>query len=445
MTGIVVSALAIIVGIIVFIVLAYKGLNPTIACLIAAVIVGLTCEGGIRTAIFDTFMSQAITFMSSILLLIVVGGLLSAILEVTHTTDALANGIIRLLGNNSVPVIIFIMTGLLTFLGVGSYQFIVAPIALGLLKMANLPRRIGLIAMMVAYNAVTYCLPGTSVTPNILPTTILGTNIYAGAGGGIFAFILAAVLGLGYVYWMLKDCKKQSLGYELAAGGPGGMPDMEPGKEDKKVPPFWTAIITVIILFILCFVFSLVKSLGFDATEAVILAQVITALWALVINFKYIDRSNWLRRISAGTTAVIPLAIMLGFISGFGAVVQNTSAFGALLSGIMSLNVSPYLLTFIGVAILAACMGNGTGALAMVLNALSPTLAAGNVNMDAVHRIATVTASTLDSMPHCTNVCVSLQVFGTTHKQSYKYVFFSTVIIPLIYAGLTTLLCMVIY
>ena len=142
---------------------------------------------------------------------------------------------------------------------------------------------------------------------------------------------------------------------------------------------------------------------------------------------------------------MIPLAVMLGFISGFGAVAQSTAAFGALLNGLIALNMSPYLLTFLGVAVLAGCMGNGTGALVMVLNALQPTLAAANANMGAVHRIATTTASTLDSLPHNTNVCVSMQVFGMTHKTSYKYVFVSTVLIPIIYAGVTTLICMLVY
>ena len=32
-----------------------------------------------------------------------------------------------------------------------------------------------------------------------------------------------------------------------------------------------------------------------------------------------------------------------------------------------------------------------------------------------------------------------------THKQSYKHVFVSTVLIPIIYAGVTTLLSMLIY
>lgn len=111
----------------------------------------------------------------------------------------------------------------------------------------------------------------------------------------------------------------------------------------------------------------------------------------------------------------------------------------------ISLNMNPYLLTFLGVMILAGCMGNGTGALVMVLNALSPTLVAAGADMGAVHRIATTTASTLDSLPHNTNVCVSMQVFGLNHKTSYKYVFVSTVLIPLVYAGVTTILCMLLY
>lgn len=443
MTSVAASAIAIILGIIVFIVLAYKGLSPILAALVAAVIIGFTAEGGPLTAIFDTFMGQAVNFMSSVLLLIVIGGLLSAVLETTGTTDSLANGIIRLLGEKSIPIVVFLMTGLLCFLGVGSYQFIVAPLALGLLKKANLSRNIGLIAMMVGYNAVTYCLPGTSVTPNLMPTAILGTNIYAGAGVGIVAFVLAAALGLGYVYWMMRDYAKRGMTFEgnvAAAGGPGAA-----ARPEDRIPPFWTTIVTVLLLFGLCFLFSMVNAFGFDATQAVVMAQLIAALWAFAVNFKYMKRETILKDISRGTLAVIPLAVMLGFISGFGAVAQSTAAFGALLSGMLSMNISPYLLTFLGVAILAGCMGNGTGALVMVLNALYPTLSASGADMGAIHRIATTTASTLDSLPHSTNVCVSIQVFGMTHKQSYKQVFISTVLIPIIYAGVTTLICMLIY
>ena len=446
MTGIAASAIAVILGIIVFIILAYKGMSPILASLVAAVIIGFTCEGGVKNAIFNTFMPQAVDFMSMVLLLIVVGGLLAAVLEITGTTDSLANGIICLLGERSIPVIVFVMTGLLCFLGVGSYQFIVAPLALGLLQKANVPRNVGLIAMMVGANAVTYCLPGTSVTPNLMPTPILGTNIYAGAVPGMVAFILATVLGLAYVYWMMRNYAKQGVGFEQSAAvisePPGGA---APANKEKAMPPFWTAVVTIILLFGLCFLFTMVPDIGLDATQAVIMAQLLAALWAFVINFKYMNKETMLKDLSNGTLAVIPLIVMLGFISGFGAVAQSTAAFSALLGSLLSMHINPYLLTFIGVAVLAGCMGNGTGALVLVLNVLYPTLAASNANMGAVHRIATTTASTLDSLPHCTNVCVSMQVFGMNHKQSYKQVFIGTVVIPLIYAGVTTLLSMLIY
>ncbi len=447
MTSIAVSGIAVVIGIVLFIILAYKGMSPILASLVAAVIIGFTCEGGVMNAVFNTFMSQAINFISAVLLLIVVGGLLAAVLEITGTTDSLANGIIRLLGERSIPVIVFVMTGLLCFLGVGSYQFIVAPLALGLLQKANIPRNVGLIAMMVGANAVTYCLPGTSVTPNLMPTTILGTNIYAGAIPGLVAFLLATILGLGYVYWMMRSYVKQGAGFEqstiLNAGPPSA--STQEAVQEKPMPPFWTAVVTIILLFGLCFLFTMVPSTGLDATQAVIMAQLLAALWAFVVNFKYMNRSTLLKDLSTGTLAVIPLIVMLGFISGFGAVAQSTAAFSALLGSLLSMNINPYLLTFIGVAVLAGCMGNGTGALVLVLNALYPTLSAANANMGAIHRIATTTASTLDSLPHCTNVCVSMQVFGLNHKSSYKYVFISTVVIPLIYAGVTTLLSMLIY
>ena len=151
-----------------------------------------------------------------------------------------------------------------------------------------------------------------------------------------------------------------------------------------------------------------------------------------------------LQQLTRGVVNVLPIAILMGFISGFGAVVQSTAAFHSLLSGLLSMNMSPYLVTFLGIAIMSACMGNGTSAMVMVLNALQPVLTTADVNYNLIHRIATTTASTTDSMPHCPNVCVAIQAFGLTHKKSYKYVFISTVCIPLVYAGAVTAVAMLI-
>lgn len=442
LTGVAISAIAIVVSIVVFIILSYKGLSPILAALLAAIIVGFTCEGGVIPAIFDTFVSQSIDFMQTILLLFVMGGLFSAVLEMTGTTDALANGIVRYLGKKSIPFVIFLISGVLCYLGVGAYQFIVAALAFGLLRKANMPRNVGLIAMLTACNAVVYCLPGTTGTPNIMPTTFLQTTIYAGAGVGIMAFVIATVLGLLYVYWMARSYAKQGVGYDQASEG-NAMAG--PSQEiDRKLPPFWTSIVTLLILFVFSALFTFVDAFGFDSTQAVIFAQIIAALWACLINFKYIKKGTILQQLTRGVVNVLPIAILMGFISGFGAVVQSTAAFHSLLSGLLSMNMSPYLVTFLGIAIMSACMGNGTSAMVMVLNALQPVLTTADVNYNLIHRIATTTASTTDSMPHCPNVCVAIQAFGLTHKKSYKYVFISTVCIPLVYAGAVTAVAMLI-
>ena len=443
LTSVAVAAIAIVASIILFIILSYKGLSPILAALLAAVIVGFTCEGGVIPAIFDTFVNQSINFIGTILLLFVMGGLFSAVLDMTGTTEALANGIVRYLGEKSIPFVIFLISGVLCYLGVGAYQFIVAALAFGLLKKANMPKNVGLIAMLTACNAVVYCLPGTTGAPNIMPTTFLNTTIYAGAGVGIMAFIIATALGLLYVYWMAHSYVKQGIGYEQQSESMEGIVKSSQEKE-RKLPPFWTAIATLLILFAFSAIFTFVDAFGFDSTQAVIFAQIIAALWACLINLKFIEKGTILSQLTRGVVNVLPIAILMGFISGFGAVVQTTSAFGSLLSGLLSLNISPYLLTFIGIAIMSACLGNGTSAMVMVLNALSPVITTSDVNYNLIHRIATTTASTTDSMPHCPNVCVAIQAFGLTHKKSYKHVFFSTVCIPLIYAGAVTVVAMLI-
>lgn len=445
LTSVAVSAIAVIASIVVFIVLSYKGLSPILAALLAAIIVGFTCEGGVISAIFDTFLNQSIDFMSTILLLFVMGGLMSAVLEMTGTTEALANGIIKYLGEKSIPFVIFLISAVLCYLGVGAYQFIVASLAFGLLKKANMPKNVGLIAMLTACNAVVYCMPGTTGAPNIIPTTVLGTNIFAGAGVGIMAFVIATVLALLYVYWMAHSFAKQGIGYEgnALAAGPG-MPGVPADSKERELPPFWTTIVTLALLFGFSALFTFVSAFGFDSAKAVIFAQIIAALWTCIINRKYIAKGTMLSQLTRGVINVLPIAVLMGFISGFGAVVQLTSAFSSLLSGLLSMNISPYLLTFLGIAIMSACLGNGTSAMVMVLNALMPVLSMSDVNYSLIHRIATTTASTTDSMPHCPNVCVAIQTFGMTHKKSYKYVFLSTVCIPLVYAGAVTAVAMII-
>ena len=145
------------------------------------------------------------------------------------------------------------------------------------------------------------------------------------------AFIIATALGLLYAYWMAHSYVKQGIGYEQQSESMDGIVK-SPQEKERKLPPFWTAIATLLILFAFSAIFTFVDAFGFDSTQAVIFAQIIAALWACLINLKFIEKGTILSQLTRGVVNVLPIAILMGFISGFGAVVQTTSAFGSLLS-----------------------------------------------------------------------------------------------------------------
>ncbi|MFR6157768.1 MAG: GntP family permease, partial [Coprococcus sp.] len=84
--------------------------------------------------------------------------------------------------------------------------------------------------------------------------------------------------------------------------------------------------------------------------------------------------------------------------------------------------------------VLAGAAGSGTGGLAIAMSNIAPEYIAMGVNPEVLHRIGTMAATGLDSLPHSGAVVVLLTLCGMTHKDSYKQIFVTTVVITLIVA-----------
>jgi H+/gluconate symporter-like permease len=73
--------------------------------------------------------------------------------------------------------------------------------------------------------------------------------------------------------------------------------------------------------------------------------------------------------------------------------------------------------------LLAALTGSASGGLTIALDALGETymqLAATNdIDPALLHRVAVISAGTLDSLPHNGAVVTLLAVCGSTHRESY--------------------------
>ena len=87
--------------------------------------------------------------------------------------------------------------------------------------------------------------------------------------------------------------------------------------------------------------------------------------------------------------------------------------------------------------VLAGLTGSASGRMTIALNALADTYmrlaAEQGIDPALLHRVTTISAGTLDSLPHNGTVLLLLQISGLTHRESY-FDMVMTVIVSVIIA-----------
>lgn len=126
---------------------------------------------------------------------------------------------------------------------------------------------------------------------------------------------------------------------------------------------------------------------------------------------------------------------------GLGAVVKASPAFSIITDAVDKLAQGNGLIyEFISINILAGVTGSASGGLSIALTTLSERLLATGINPEILHRVASISANGLDSMPWCGAVMTMFAVCGVTHKDSYKDVAVVNIVITMTGAILAILL-----
>jgi len=117
---------------------------------------------------------------------------------------------------------------------------------------------------------------------------------------------------------------------------------------------------------------------------------------------------------------------MGGIIAGMASVIQQTEAYDALVNGVLSLDIPAAILAVLAVMILVGLTGSPPVALRIVL----PVLMAASLSIspEALHRIATVTSTTFDTLPFQSPIIIMLAMADLKHKDGYPPVMMCTVI-----------------
>lgn len=442
------SATLLIVGLVVFIALCFAGWHTALAALLSSFIVALGCADGWISAMFTTFPAGVGTFVTNNVLTFGSAGVFTFVMRETKCGEAMAKKIVGWIGEKNAPFAIVIISALLQLAGIQTYLFIVAPLTFALIKAADLPVHVGYASAMAAPCIMGFTLPGVTSMPNILPTTFLGTNLYAAP---VMSLVVAAV-GIVFMVWYIQHivAKARKNGEHYVEPGEGKSAavsvDMSGGKYGQFDPPsFAKSIIPVFVVLIAAAVFQL--GLGLSAKPAVCFALWVTIAVVVFMNWDVCHKKITVRTILCkGFMELIPFMMTAACVYGFGTVTQASACFEPLKELIMSINVNPYLSAWLTIALMAGLCADGIGGLILWLGTFGQTYAEmPGVNVEALHRILVSTATTFDSLPHASTVASGMAVFKTSYKESYKHSFMLTVVNPVIFSLVAVAIAIIFY
>jgi H+/gluconate symporter-like permease len=154
---------------------------------------------------------------------------------------------------------------------------------------------------------------------------------------------------------------------------------------------------------------------------SVMVALIVAILVLVALNRKRLSELR--ASVDAGANASVLPIISVASLVGFGAVVAALPAFTTVADWVLSIEGGPLVSLAMSINILAALTGSASGGMTIALDALGPVYleiaSQQGIDPALLHRIAVISAGTLDSLPHNGAVITLLAVCGSTHRKSY--------------------------
>ena len=424
--------LVLVIAIALFGVLAFKQMSALILAPLVTIFV-ILCSGlPILDSLKGLFMPAATDYITKYFLTFFVGALFGAVYQYTGAAESIARAIAGLCHGKFVAPIIMCITGILTFGGVSGFVvfFVIYPIALNLFKEGNLTRR--LIPAAISAGCWTWSMsaPGSPSIQNVIAMDSLGTPSTAAFVPSLITAIVMFALIFVWLEVRARSFTKKgivfddpSLKYQLS---PEELPNPD---EEKDLPNVIVAILPIILILVL---FN--NPMHPFPVETSVFAGVALAT---ILMFKRIKGVNaWIGVFNKGAADSGVAILNTAIVVGFGGVVQNTQGFNDLVTALKNMSMQPLVFVMITVAICAGACGSASGGMGVAFNALTDTYLSLGAKLPYIHRIATIAAGTLDTLPHQGAQITLLGICKLTHKEAYFDIAITQIIIPFITCGL---------
>jgi H+/gluconate symporter-like permease len=466
--------IGILVGLAVLVALAYRGWSVLLLAPAAALIAAAFAGEPLLAHWTETFMNSAARFVAQFFPLFLLGALFGKLMEDTGAVGTIARWMTHTLGPKRAILSVALAGAAVTYGGVSLFVaiFVLAPMATALFREASIPRR--LMPGAIAVGAFTFtmsAMPGTPAIPNAIPMPFFGTTAFAAPGLGIIAS--AVMLGFGLWWMQRQEARARAAGEGFGDGTAPSVDDvaddpiirerastarefdpaeMHRSEATTKELPVALAALPLVVVVAVNLVMSLFVLPNMDAAFLAeprwggITLSSVAGVWSVAVALfvailVLLAIAGWrvpsLRAtMDAGANASVLPIFSVASLVGFGAVVAAMPAFEAVRDWVLGIGGGPLVSLASAVTILAALTGSASGGLTIALDALGPTYMAlaAQIGLDPglMHRVAVISAGTLDALPHNGAVVTLFAVCGSNHRDSYLDIVMTTIVSALL-------------
>ena len=430
--------IVILLGLVILLFLTLKKVPVVYAAAVSVIFIALFSRLPVISTVTDTYMTGFSGFVKSAWLMLLLGAILSKVMDVTGAARSIASFIIGKFGAKFAIPAVVIAGGLLTYGGVSSFVscFALYPITLAVFKKANLPRY--LIPATIGAGIFTWVtmLPGNPQVQNIIPSSFLPTNAMAAPVVGTVCGIFTLVMILLYLSYESNKAKKNEIGFVADEDTLKVLKKADELEENGNLPHVVFAVLPIVCVAVVLNVFKL------DISVALLSGIVL----CVVLCYKNLTGIPQILTDSIGSAAVT--TINASAIVAIGAVVKAAPGFEKMVNGILDFSKSggnPLIIFGIVTTLLCGLNASGTGGISTTLSVLAEPFMAMGVNAEIMHRIGVIASVGLDSLPHSGGIVAVLQISGVSYKEGYKHLFMVTVVITLLALALALMLGNIMY
>lgn len=415
------SIAVVVIALVLLMVLTLKKVPVPVSALISVAVMAVFTGSPVLTSLSGDYMSGMGAFIQANWILLLMGCILSKVMDMTGAASAISSVIIDKLGTKLAIPSIIIAGAVLAYGGINGMAlcFAMYPIILDAFKKANFPRQLIPAVLVASLFTWIMILPGSPVICNAIASGALGTSSMASPVIGFVSAGFVLVYSIVYFNWVLKKAEAKGEGFVSDASVEQALARAEELKNSGNLPKAWVAIIPLLAIVICYNVIRL----------ELWVSMLIGAVICIILLYRNIN--GLLGLLAQAVTEGSIMTVTAASVVGIGNVINVIPGFSDIMNQIVSAGVNseaPIIIFAVVIVILSFLCTAGMTGLTTALTVMSGPLLDMGVNAALIHRIGIVASAVLDCVPYSGGIVAVFTLTGVSYKDGYKHVLMVSII-----------------